>query len=147
MWGTPRTRSSPRRTTDSGPGTASRGGLHPLPASASHVHADPRIAMTTGSTDPRAGHLRAPDQLVDREADGIDVPLFLGRDTHALSGPAFRTIVEVGFVGPLEEAAGSIDPIDAGAFAAAFAAGVNAIVAEPDLASGTGAAGRQRAVE
>ena len=30
-----------------------------------------------------------------REARGVDGPLFLGRDTHALSGPAFRTIVEV----------------------------------------------------
>jgi len=30
-----------------------------------------------------------------RDAQGIDGPLFLGRDTHALSGPAARTIVEV----------------------------------------------------
>src|SRR5215212_3745183 len=30
-----------------------------------------------------------------RKAQGIDGPLFLGRDTHALSEPAFRTIVEV----------------------------------------------------
>jgi phosphoglucomutase len=30
-----------------------------------------------------------------RASHGIDGPLFLGRDTHALSGPAFRTIVEV----------------------------------------------------
>src|SRR3954451_13553773 len=30
-----------------------------------------------------------------REAEGIDGPLFLGRDTHALSEPAARTIVEV----------------------------------------------------
>jgi phosphoglucomutase len=30
-----------------------------------------------------------------REAQGVDGPLFLGRDTHALSVPAFRTIVEV----------------------------------------------------
>jgi phosphoglucomutase len=30
-----------------------------------------------------------------RKAQGIDGPLFLGRDTHALSVPAFRTIVEV----------------------------------------------------
>jgi phosphoglucomutase len=30
-----------------------------------------------------------------REAAGIDGPLFLGRDTHALSEPATRTIVEV----------------------------------------------------
>src|SRR5215207_5937844 len=29
-----------------------------------------------------------------REAEGIDGPLFLGRDTHALSEPATRTIVE-----------------------------------------------------
>ena len=30
-----------------------------------------------------------------RQEQGIDGPLFLGRDTHALSEPAFRTIVEV----------------------------------------------------
>ena len=30
-----------------------------------------------------------------REAEGVDGPLFLGRDTHALSQPAERTIVEV----------------------------------------------------
>jgi phosphoglucomutase len=30
-----------------------------------------------------------------RASQGIDGPLFLGRDTHLLSGPAFRTIVEV----------------------------------------------------
>src|SRR4051795_8466896 len=30
-----------------------------------------------------------------RKAEGIDGPLFLGRDTHALSEPATRTIVEV----------------------------------------------------
>jgi phosphoglucomutase len=30
-----------------------------------------------------------------RQANGIDGPLFLGRDTHALSEPAARTIVEV----------------------------------------------------
>jgi phosphoglucomutase len=30
-----------------------------------------------------------------RESEGIDGPLFLGRDTHALSEPATRTIVEV----------------------------------------------------
>ncbi len=30
-----------------------------------------------------------------RAAEGIDGPLFLGRDTHALSEPAFRTAVEV----------------------------------------------------
>jgi phosphoglucomutase len=30
-----------------------------------------------------------------RREQGIDGPLFLGRDTHALSGPALRTAVEV----------------------------------------------------
>src|SRR3954454_20017419 len=30
-----------------------------------------------------------------RESEGIDGPLFLGRDTHALSEPEFRTILEV----------------------------------------------------
>src|ERR1700754_3600928 len=30
-----------------------------------------------------------------RAEHGVQGPLFLGADTHALSGPAFRTIVEV----------------------------------------------------
>ena len=30
-----------------------------------------------------------------RRREGIDGPLFLGRDTHALSEPAFRTAIEV----------------------------------------------------
>ena len=30
-----------------------------------------------------------------RSSQGIDGPLFLGRDTHLLSEPAFRTILEV----------------------------------------------------
>src|SRR5688572_24428161 len=30
-----------------------------------------------------------------RDAQGIDGPLFLGRDTHALSEPAAETIIEV----------------------------------------------------
>ena len=30
-----------------------------------------------------------------RKGQGIDGPLYLGRDTHALSGPAFKTALEV----------------------------------------------------
>ena len=43
------------------------------------------------------GHVLAISEAVCRyrEAQGIDGPLFLGRDTHALSEPAARTIVEV----------------------------------------------------
>jgi phosphoglucomutase len=43
------------------------------------------------------GHVLAISEAVCRyrEAQGIDGPLFLGRDTHALSGPASETIVEV----------------------------------------------------
>jgi starch synthase len=48
---------------------------------------------------------------------------------------------------PLEQAPGSIEPAGPAALAAAFAARVNTIVAEPDLASRTGAAERRRAVE
>ncbi len=44
-----------------------------------------------------AAHILATTQAIcdRRRADGIDGPLFLGRDTHALSEPAFRTAVEV----------------------------------------------------
>src|SRR3954469_24170778 len=42
-----------------------------------------------------------------REAQGIDGPLFLGRDTHGLSEPAFRTILEVSAA---HEVAVRIDP-------------------------------------
>jgi phosphoglucomutase len=30
-----------------------------------------------------------------RQSQGVDGPLFIGRDTHELSGPAFRTALEV----------------------------------------------------
>ena len=43
------------------------------------------------------GHVLAISEAVCRyrASQGIDGPLFLGRDTHLLSEPAFRTIVEV----------------------------------------------------
>src|SRR3712207_1835896 len=43
------------------------------------------------------GHVLAISEAVCRyrEAQGIDGPLFLGRDTHALSEPAVETIVAV----------------------------------------------------
>lgn len=45
-------------------------------------------------------HIQAIAQAIcfDRQARGIDGPLFIGIDTHALSGPAFVTALEV-FVG------------------------------------------------
>jgi phosphoglucomutase len=51
-----------------------------------------------------------------REAQGIDGPLFLGRDTHALSEPAARTIVEVlaaHDVGVMVDAGGGFTPTPA----------------------------------
>jgi starch synthase len=54
---------------------------------------------------------------------------------------------ETGFLVPLEQAPGSIDPLDPDAFAAAFAERVNALVADPALARRLGEAGRRRAVE
>ncbi|HEY5429964.1 MAG TPA: phosphoglucomutase (alpha-D-glucose-1,6-bisphosphate-dependent) [Solirubrobacteraceae bacterium] len=51
-------------------------------------------SLTATFTD---SHVAAISEAVCRyrEAHGIDGPLFLGRDTHALSAPAFRTVVEV----------------------------------------------------
>src|SRR5215217_878581 len=72
---------------------------HPDPAEASQ-----RVAFGTsghrGSSLKRTfndAHVIAIAAAVCRyrEAQDIDGPLFLGRDTHALSEPAFRTIVEV----------------------------------------------------
>src|SRR5574342_772671 len=42
-------------------------------------------------------HILAISQAIclHRRAQGIDGPLFLGRDTHAVSEPAFRTALEV----------------------------------------------------
>jgi len=54
---------------------------------------------------------------------------------------------ETGFLVPLEQAPGSIDPVDPEAFAAAFAERVNTLIADPELAAQMGHAGRQRAVE
>src|SRR5919109_4542137 len=65
---------------------------------------DQRVAFGTsghrGSSFARTfteSHVLAISEAVCRyrEAHGIDGPLFLGRDTHALSEPAAQTIVEV----------------------------------------------------
>jgi starch synthase len=54
---------------------------------------------------------------------------------------------ETGFLVPLEQAPGSIDPVDPEAFAAAFADRVNRLIADPELATEMGRAGRRRAIE
>jgi starch synthase len=54
---------------------------------------------------------------------------------------------ETGLLVPLEQAPGSIDPIDPEAFAAAFAERVNRLLADPELAQMMGRAGRRRAVD
>jgi starch synthase len=54
---------------------------------------------------------------------------------------------ETGFLVPLEQAPGSIDPVDPEAFARAFAEQVNRLLADPGLAERLGRAGRARAVE
>ncbi|MEA2145975.1 MAG: alpha-maltose-phosphate synthase, partial [Solirubrobacteraceae bacterium] len=54
---------------------------------------------------------------------------------------------ETGLLVPLQQAPGSIDPVDPDGFARAFAQRVNALIADPDRARAMGAAGRRRAVE
>ncbi len=53
---------------------------------------------------------------------------------------------ETGLLVPLEHAPGSIDPVDPGAFAAAFAERVNQLIAAPRRAAEMGRAGRRRAI-
>jgi starch synthase len=53
---------------------------------------------------------------------------------------------ETGFLVPLEQRPGSIDPVDPAAFAAAFAERVNRLVADPELARAMGQAGRKRVI-
>jgi starch synthase len=53
---------------------------------------------------------------------------------------------ETGFLVPLEQEPGSIDPVDPAGFARGFAERVNLLLAEPSLASRMGEAGRARAV-
>ena len=53
---------------------------------------------------------------------------------------------ETGLLVELEQAPGSIDPVDPARFAAAFAAAVNRLLADPALAREMGRAGRRRAV-
>ena len=71
----------------------------------------------------------------------------------AVVASATGGIVEVvddgttGFLVPLEQTAGSIDPVDPEAFAAAFAERVNELVTRPELADRMGRAGRLRAIE
>jgi alpha-maltose-1-phosphate synthase len=54
---------------------------------------------------------------------------------------------DTGFLVPLEQAPGSIDPVDPEGFSRAFAARVNELIADPELAGRMGRAGRARAVE
>jgi starch synthase len=54
---------------------------------------------------------------------------------------------ETGFLVPLQQAPGSIDPIDAQTFTSAFAERVNRLVGDPQLAAEMGRAGRRRAIE
>src|SRR3954447_20440325 len=54
---------------------------------------------------------------------------------------------ETGFLVELEQAPGSIDPVDPEAFSKAFAEQVNRLLADPGLAERMGRAGRARAVE
>jgi phosphoglucomutase len=67
---------------------------------------DPAQAVSFGTSGHRGSSLArtfTEDHIVAisaaiagyREAEGIGGPLFLGRDTHALSEPAYRTAVEV----------------------------------------------------
>lgn len=71
----------------------------------------------------------------------------------AVVASATGGIVEVveddatGFLVPLEQAPGSIDPVDPDAFAAAFAERVNELVTQPEVAAEMGRAGRRRAIE
>jgi starch synthase len=53
---------------------------------------------------------------------------------------------ETGFLVPLQQRPGTIDPVDPAGFAAAFAERVNRLVADPGLARRMGQAGRRRAV-
>jgi phosphoglucomutase len=68
--------------------------------------ADPAQRVSFGTSGHRGSslnstftdsHVAAISEAVCRyrRAEGIDGPLFLGRDTHALSTPAWRTIIEV----------------------------------------------------
>ncbi len=71
----------------------------------------------------------------------------------AVVASATGGIVEVvrdgvtGLLVPLDQQPGSIDPVDPERFAAEFAAAVNRLLADPDLARELGRAGRRRAVE
>lgn len=69
-----------------------------------HTAAEQRVAFGTsghrGSSLRRAfneAHILATSQAICeyRSGQGVDGPLYLARDTHALSGPAFRSAVEV----------------------------------------------------
>ncbi|HYM83148.1 MAG TPA: phosphoglucomutase (alpha-D-glucose-1,6-bisphosphate-dependent) [Candidatus Dormibacteraeota bacterium] len=70
------------------------------------------------STSFNERHILATTQAICRyrRANGIDGPLFVGRDTHALSEPAFRSAIEVlvaNGVDVLVDAAGGFTPTPA----------------------------------
>jgi starch synthase len=52
-----------------------------------------------------------------------------------------------GFLVPLQQTPGSLEPTDPEAFTQTFAARVNQLIADPELAAAFGQAGRRRAIE
>ena len=81
---------------------------------------DPLQAVSFGTSGHRGSslsatftedHILAVSEAIARYrgAEGITGPLFIGRDTHALSGPAFRTAVEVLIAHGIEVAVDSDD--------------------------------------
>ena len=59
-----------------------------------HLRAPRHVAQGHVHRGPRAGDQRG-DRAATASAQGIDGPLFVARDTHALSEPAFHTALEV----------------------------------------------------
>ena len=75
--------------------------IGPRPTRATRGTPSPSGRAATGGRratgrSPRRTSWRSRQAICDyRRGQGIDGPLFLGKDTHALSGPAQRTALEV----------------------------------------------------
>jgi glycosyltransferase involved in cell wall biosynthesis len=117
--------------------------------------ADPRVILAGGLPGELvSAGMREADLLVHPSiSEGAPITVLeamsCGLPVVATDWDGYRDLVaegETGFLVPLEQEPGSIDPVDPDGFSSAFASRVNELIADPGLAERMGQAGRERAL-